>query len=63
MGQVIGRSDRYAGQPAADPVRPSNLISTITHTLFDMGQLRLETGLSDDLVKKLATAEPIRALM
>jgi hypothetical protein len=63
MGQVIGQSDRHAGQPAADPVRPSNLISTITHTLFDMGQLRLETGVSDDLVKKLAESEPIRALM
>lgn len=63
MGQVIGQSDRHAGQPAADPVRPSNLVSTITHTLFDIGQLRLETGVSDDLVKKLAESEPIRALM
>ena len=63
MGQVIGQSDRLAGEPAADPVRPSNLISTITHTLFDIGKLRLETGVPSELVKTLAEPEPIRALM
>ncbi len=63
MGQVVGSSDRLAGQPAADPVHPSDLISTIAHTLFDMGQLRLETGVADDLVSKLAGSGPIRALL
>lgn len=63
MGQVIGRSDRHAGKPAADPVHPANLVSTITHTLFDIGKLRLETGVSNELVRKLTEAEPIRGLM
>lgn len=62
-GQTVEVVDGHAGQPAADPIHPSNLISTITHTLFDIGKLRLETGVSDDLVKKLAESEPIRALM
>jgi len=63
MGRVIGRSDRIVGEPAADSIRRENLISTITHTLFDMGNLRLETGVPDELVEQLAEAEPIPALM
>src|SRR5207237_9489921 len=38
MGQVIGRSDRNAGEPASNPVRIQNLIATILHTLFDVGE-------------------------
>ena len=63
MGQVIGESDRHAGRPATEPIKPASLISTITHTLFDMGNLRLATGLPRDLVTTLASAEPIPQLL
>ncbi len=63
MGQVIGRSDRQAGTPATDPVRPQNLISTITHTLFDMGQVRVTRGLPNDLVRGVTAAPVIRELV
>lgn len=62
MGQVIGQSDRTGGEPAADPVRPANLMATITHTLFDVGKLRLKSGLPTELIQALSTADPIRNL-
>ena len=63
MGQVIGRSDRQAGRPATPPIRPANLISTITHTLFDMGQVRVTAGLSNDLVRAVSEAPVIPELV
>ena len=44
MGQVIGHSDRDAGDPASEPVRIRNVIGTVLHTLFDVGALRLVAG-------------------
>ncbi len=40
-GQVIGQSTRDGGEPATEPFGPKHLISTILHTVFDAGQLRL----------------------
>jgi hypothetical protein len=51
-GQVIGRSNRDGGEPAADPLTPKHLISTILHALFDVGRLRVASSLSQ--VAKLA---------
>jgi uncharacterized protein (DUF1501 family) len=56
-GAVIGRSTRDGAEPAGDPLGPPNLISTILHTLFDMGQLRLVPGL--DQISRLGEAPPI----
>ena len=44
-GQVLGASDRGGGEPADNPVNPSHLISTIMNTLFDIGELRLVSGI------------------
>lgn len=60
-GQVIGQSDRLGGQPATDPLTPAHLISTIMHTVFDVGQLRLVGGVPQELLG-LAQAEPIPGL-
>lgn len=40
-GQVIGQSTSDGGEPASEPVNCKHLISTILHTVFDVGQLRL----------------------
>lgn len=45
-GQVIGQSTRDGGEPDTDPLTLKHLVSTILHTVFDMGRLRLEPGLS-----------------
>ena len=49
MGQVIGQSSRNGGEPATEPVTNRHLVSTILHTLFDVGQLRLQRGLPREI--------------
>ena len=56
-GQVIGRSTRDGGEPAQNPCNPKHLISTILHTVFDVGQLRLLPGMAN--INKLAEHETI----
>lgn len=63
MGQVIGQSDAGAARPATEPYQPSHLLATIFHTLFDMGQLRLDQSLPRDLAGVLLGSEPIRPLL
>ena len=45
MGQVIGRSDRIASSPATERFGPANLMSTIMHTLLDIGEVRVQRDL------------------
>ena len=61
-GQVIGKSERDGSEPARDPVNSDHLVSTIMHTLFDMGELRVQQGLPADLARMIATAAPIPGL-
>jgi hypothetical protein len=56
-GKVIGRSTRDGGEPASDPVGAPNLISTLLHTTFDMGQVRLKPALS--AISRLGEPNPI----
>jgi hypothetical protein len=61
VGQVVGRSDRTGGEPNSDPVRITNLIGTVMHTLFDTGKLRVTRGVSRELLQ-LADHAPIPGL-
>jgi uncharacterized protein (DUF1501 family) len=63
MGQVIGQSNREAGEPQSDPVRIPNLIATILHTLFDVGELRLVPGVPRELAQTMTGWEPIPGLL
>ena len=51
MGQVIGQSTRDAGEPLTEPVTIPNLVSTVLHTLFDVGELRLVPGVPREIVR------------
>jgi hypothetical protein len=62
MGQVIGQSTRDAGEPATEAFGNENLLATIMHTLLDIGQVRLMTGLPQDLLRALTTPQPITGL-
>lgn len=55
--QVLGQSTRDGGEPATEPFGPANLISTIVHTMFDPGQLRLVPRLA--AISRLAETKPI----
>ena len=45
-GRVIGQSTRDGGEPATENLTPKHLISTILHTVFDVGRLRLIPALA-----------------
>jgi hypothetical protein len=59
-GRVIGQSTRDGGEPAFEAQSPPNLISTILHTVFDAGQLRLQPALN--AISRLAEVKPIPIL-
>jgi uncharacterized protein (DUF1501 family) len=63
MGQVIGQSDRTNSHPATEPVSPQMMLSTIFHTLFDVGQLRVARGVPRDLAKVIEEHPPIKELL
>ncbi len=62
MGQVIGRSDRIGGEPASTPITSSNVLATVMHSLFDIGELRLQTGVSKEIEQIITTGQPISEL-
>ena len=63
MGQVIGASDRQAANPATRPYNPKHLMSTIMHTLFDIGQLRVTDGVPKPVVDVITSGTPIPELV
>ena len=63
MGQVVGQSDHHAARPQTEPYRPKHLLSTVMHTLFDVGRLRLEQNVPREIVRLADEAKPIDHLM
>jgi uncharacterized protein (DUF1501 family) len=63
MGQVIGHSTRDAGEPQSEPQTIENLLATVMHTLLDIGQVRLMTGLPQDLLRAVTTPAVIPGLV
>ncbi|MEZ6109619.1 MAG: DUF1501 domain-containing protein [Pirellulaceae bacterium] len=63
MGQVIGQSTSDAGQPQSEPQRIENLVSTIMHTMLDVGQVRITRGLPREVIQVADGAEPIPGLL
>lgn len=62
MGQIIGRSDRQNRQPATTPITPGMMLSTIMHTLFDVGVLRVSRGVPTTLARLIEDNRPIAEL-
>jgi hypothetical protein len=63
MGQVIGQSNRHAGEPGTEPIRIRHLIATIMHTLFDVGELRLVPSAPREIAQNMTSWEPIPGLL
>ncbi len=62
MGQVIGASDRTASVPATTPINSAQVLATIMHSLFDLGELRVQAGLPIDILRALTETPPIPQL-
>ena len=63
MGQIVGRSDAHATRPATTPYGPEHMLATIMHTLFDIGELRLEPSVPRELLQAITENDPIRELV
>jgi hypothetical protein len=63
MGRVIGSSARDGGTPASDPVTLRNLIATIMHTLFNIGEVRLLPGINGIVSRVITEGDPIHQLL
>jgi hypothetical protein len=50
-GQVIGRTGSQASKPITTPYGPEHLLGTILRTVFDVGELRLESQFPSDLLR------------
>jgi hypothetical protein len=44
-------------------MRIPNLVSTIAHTLFDVGRVRITGGVPTDIVRVLGDSKPIPGLL
>ena len=62
MGQVIGQSDRLAANPASERYTPKHLLATVMHTLLDIGEVRVRSGLGK-VATVLSGSEPIPGLL
>lgn len=60
-GQVIGQSNRDAGEPSSEPVFIKNLVSTMLQTLIDPSELRLMPGIPREIISA-ANVPPISGL-
>jgi Protein of unknown function (DUF1501) len=63
MGQVIGQSTRDAGEPQTAPMRIQNLLATLLHVLFDVGELRVLPGAPREVTQTMTGWEPIPGLV
>jgi hypothetical protein len=62
-GQVVGQSDRGAGEPSGHAYAPQHLLATVMHSLFDLGELRVVRGLPAEITRRVTEVEPIRELV
>lgn len=58
-GQVFGQAARNNDVPHSDPVGVENLMSTIMHVLFDVGQLRVQRGVPRQLLEPIERYKPL----
>lgn len=62
-GAVIGQSTKDAAKPLTKPWGIDNLLATMFHSLFDVGELRLQQNLPVDLIRLLTGGKPIDGLL
>jgi hypothetical protein len=63
VGQVVGQTTRDGGEPQSEPQNIGNLISTISHTLFDVGELRIARGMPNEVIQAATSSTPIPGLL
>ena len=62
-GQVVGQSAKNGDIPATEPITIHDLMATITHTVFDVGQMRLQAQLPREILRLTEIGHPIEQLL
>ena len=62
MGQVIGQSAPKADVTGTPPFSTPELMATIMHTLFDVGEMRLQSGFPPRVSRLVENGQPIGPL-
>ncbi len=60
---VIGQSTRDAAKPQSEPWTNDNLLATIFHSVFNVGELRLQQSLPVDLLRLITSGQPIDGVL
>jgi hypothetical protein len=63
MGHIVGKSAKDGSSPQSEPVTTKNLIATLIHTMFDVGQFRLLPTLPREFTQIMASWQPIPGLL
>jgi Protein of unknown function (DUF1501) len=63
MGQVIGQSNSIGAEPSSSPIKIEDLIATVMSTIVNVGELRLERGVPDNVMKAISQGRPIEGLV
>ncbi len=63
MGQVVGESTANGGEPNSEAYGMPDMFGTIIHTMFDVGQVRLQSGIPRELMSFIEEAYPIPDLV
>lgn len=63
MGQVVGKSDRSGARPASRPITSEDVRATILHTLLDIPEVRVQSGLPPDVFEAVTEGRPIPELV
>ncbi len=63
MGQVVGDSTRMGEEPKSNKLGFDQLLGTIWHSLFELGELRVRRGLPRELQQVVERVSPIPQLV
>ena len=63
MGQVIDESDKKGAEPITNPITSNDLLGTIMHSLFDLGQVRTLANIPRDVQDVVGSGNPISVLI
>ena len=63
MGEVVGKAARNGGEPQSFPVSLSQFRATVTQSLIDVGQFRVNSSVPRELAALVENQVPITQLM
>jgi hypothetical protein len=60
---VVGKSTARAEEPASEPIRMNDMLATLLHTAYDLGEVRVQRGLPREMLALIDSGKPIPELV